>query len=339
MSIKAVNSPVALHRLDHRPRAFRRAGLGRHDHLRRASTTWCRGCGTAKRLYSLQLVNWHFWLATLGIVLYISAMWVSGIMQGLMWREYDAQRLPRVLLRRDRRGHASLLRDPRARAACCSSPGALIMAYNIWMTIAAAKPQRAPMPARRAAAVAGRIRRSDTCHVWTSTQVIEKQRDPAAASASSSWSSIGGIVEIAPLFYLENTIEKVEGMRPYTPLELAGRNIYIREGCYICHSQMIRPFRDEVERYGHYSPRGREHVRPPVPVGLEAHRAGPRARRRHAIPTTGTCEHLIDPRARGAGIDHAGLRLPGADRRSTPATSRAHLKAQQPRRRALHRRA
>ncbi len=65
--------------------------------------------------------------------------------------------------------------------------------------------------------------------------------------------SIGGIVEIAPLFYLQNTIEKVEGMRPYTPLELTGRDIYIREGCYVCHSQMIRPMRDEVERYGHYS--------------------------------------------------------------------------------------
>ncbi|PVA06276.1 cytochrome-c oxidase, cbb3-type subunit II [Thalassorhabdomicrobium marinisediminis] len=65
--------------------------------------------------------------------------------------------------------------------------------------------------------------------------------------------SIGGIVEIAPLFYLENTIEEVEGMRPYSPLELTGREIYVREGCYTCHSQMIRPMRDEVERYGHYS--------------------------------------------------------------------------------------
>ncbi len=65
--------------------------------------------------------------------------------------------------------------------------------------------------------------------------------------------SIGGIVEIAPLFYLENTIEKVQGMRPYTPLEQEGRDIYVREGCYLCHSQMIRPLRDEVERYGHYS--------------------------------------------------------------------------------------
>ena len=64
---------------------------------------------------------------------------------------------------------------------------------------------------------------------------------------------IGGLVQIVPLFYLQNTIETVQGMRPYTPLELAGRDIYIREGCYVCHSQMIRPMRDEVERYGHYS--------------------------------------------------------------------------------------
>jgi len=65
--------------------------------------------------------------------------------------------------------------------------------------------------------------------------------------------TIGGLVQIVPLFYLDNTIEKVEGVRPYSPLELAGRDIYIREGCYVCHSQMIRPMRDEVERYGHYS--------------------------------------------------------------------------------------
>ncbi|NEW89644.1 MULTISPECIES: cytochrome-c oxidase, cbb3-type subunit II [Rhodopseudomonas] len=65
--------------------------------------------------------------------------------------------------------------------------------------------------------------------------------------------AIGGLVEITPLFYLKSTIEKVDGVRPYTPLELAGRNVYIREGCYLCHSQMIRPLRDEIERYGHYS--------------------------------------------------------------------------------------
>lgn len=73
------------------------------------------------------------------------------------------------------------------------------------------------------------------------------------AVASLITVAIGGLVEIAPLFWIDNTIEEVEGVRPYTPLELAGRDIYIREGCYVCHSQMIRPFRDEVERYGHYS--------------------------------------------------------------------------------------
>lgn len=65
--------------------------------------------------------------------------------------------------------------------------------------------------------------------------------------------SIGGLVQIVPLYFIDSTIEKVDGMRPYSPLELAGRNIYVREGCYLCHSQQIRPFRDEVERYGHYS--------------------------------------------------------------------------------------
>ncbi|MFP4237879.1 cytochrome-c oxidase, cbb3-type subunit II [Rhodosalinus sp.] len=65
--------------------------------------------------------------------------------------------------------------------------------------------------------------------------------------------TVGGLVQIVPLFYLENTIEEVDGMRPYSPLELTGRDIYVREGCYVCHSQMIRPMRDEVERYGHYS--------------------------------------------------------------------------------------
>ena len=65
--------------------------------------------------------------------------------------------------------------------------------------------------------------------------------------------SIGGLVEIVPLFFINKTIEKVEGVRPYTPLELRGRDIYVREGCYVCHSQMVRPFRDELERYGHFS--------------------------------------------------------------------------------------
>ena len=108
--------------------------------------------------------------------------------------------------------------------------------------------------------------------------------------------AIGGIVEIAPLFWIDNTIEKVEGMRPYTPLELAGRNIYIREGCYNCHSQMIRPFRDEVERYGHYSLAAESMYDHPFQWGSK--RTGPDlARVGKRYSDEWHVQHLIDPRS------------------------------------------
>ncbi|MGE0664945.1 MAG: cytochrome-c oxidase, cbb3-type subunit II [Sphingomonadales bacterium] len=108
--------------------------------------------------------------------------------------------------------------------------------------------------------------------------------------------SIGGIVEIAPLFYLQNTIEKVEGMRPYTPLELAGRGVYVREGCYTCHSQMVRPFRDEVERYGHYSLAAESMYDHPFQWGSK--RTGPDlARVGGKYSDEWHVQHLIDPRS------------------------------------------
>jgi cytochrome c oxidase cbb3-type subunit 2 len=108
--------------------------------------------------------------------------------------------------------------------------------------------------------------------------------------------TIGGIVEIAPLFYLENTIEKVEGMRPYSPLELAGRDIYVREGCYVCHSQMIRPFRDEVERYGHYSLAAESMYDHPFQWGSK--RTGPDlARVGDRYSNEWHVQHLIEPRS------------------------------------------
>ena len=107
---------------------------------------------------------------------------------------------------------------------------------------------------------------------------------------------IGGLVQITPLFYLENTIEKVDGMRPYTPLELMGRNIYVREGCYVCHSQMIRPFRDEVERYGHYSLAAESMYDHPFQWGSK--RTGPDlARVGGRYSDEWQREHLADPRS------------------------------------------
>ncbi|MCS0503058.1 cytochrome-c oxidase, cbb3-type subunit II [Ancylobacter mangrovi] len=108
--------------------------------------------------------------------------------------------------------------------------------------------------------------------------------------------AIGGLVEIVPLFYLKSTIEKVSGVRPWTPLELAGRNIYVREGCYNCHSQMIRPLRDEVERYGHYSLAAESMYDHPFQWGSK--RTGPDlARVGNKYSDEWQRQHLADPRS------------------------------------------
>jgi cytochrome c oxidase cbb3-type subunit 2 len=108
--------------------------------------------------------------------------------------------------------------------------------------------------------------------------------------------AIGGLVEIVPLFTIGETIEKVEGVRPYSPLELVGRNVYIREGCYLCHSQQIRPFRDEVERYGHYSLAAESMYDHPFQWGSK--RTGPDlARVGGKYSNDWHVAHLIDPRS------------------------------------------
>src|SRR5271166_3968916 len=108
--------------------------------------------------------------------------------------------------------------------------------------------------------------------------------------------AIGGLVEVVPLFYLKSTIETADGMRPYTPLELAGRNIYVSEGCYLCHSQMIRALRDEVERYGHYSLAAESMYDHPFQWGSK--RNGPDLARVGGKYTDAWhVAHLIDPRS------------------------------------------
>ena len=199
------------------------------------------------------LVDWHFWVSTVGIVLYITSMWVAGIMQGLMWRAYNALGFLDLLCR-DRRGHAALLPDPGV-GGVLFLIGALIMAYNIAMTILGREAEEAEHRLTPALAPAGVTHLRQDQAPWPPPARLEKARavreelDPLVIGILIVV-AIGGLIEIVPLFYLKSTIEKVEGMRPYTPLELAGRNIYVREGCYLCHSQMVRPMRDEVERYG-----------------------------------------------------------------------------------------
>ena len=130
---------------------------------------------------------------------------------------------------------------------------------------------------------------------WSRHQIFEKNSIVLVAGILVVI-AIGGLVEITPLFYLKSTIEKVDGVRPYTPLELAGRNVYVREGCYLCHSQMIRPLRDEVERYGHYSLAAESMYDHPFQWGSK--RTGPDlARVGGKYSDDWQRLHLIDPRA------------------------------------------
>ena len=200
-----------------------------------------------ERLYSLKLVNWHFWISTIGIVLYISAMWVSGILQGLMWRAYTKLGfLEYSFIETVEAMHPFYM--IRALGGALFLAGALLMVWNLWRTVNP-RDGRPPAPIGRWRRPSEEERR---CRFGANTQFFEKNSILLVIGVLVVI-AIGGLVEITPLFYLKSTIEKVDGMRPYTPLELAGRNIYVREGCYNCHSQMIRPLRDEVERYGHYS--------------------------------------------------------------------------------------
>jgi cbb3-type cytochrome c oxidase subunit II len=132
-------------------------------------------------------------------------------------------------------------------------------------------------------------------------------------------------VEVAPLYYLKSTIETVQGMRPYTPLELAGRNIYVREGCYNCHSQMIRPFRAETERYGHYSVAGESVYDHPFPWGSK--RTGPDlARLAGRYSDVWHYKHLLDPRELTPGSNmpsYAHLSAARVDFDKTPDKLRA----------------
>ena len=197
-------------------------------------------------LYSLKLVNWHFWISTIGIVLYVSAMWVSGILQGLMWRAYT---------------NLGFLEYSFVETVEAMHPFYVIRALGgsvvpHWRAADGVESLENRQLgdfrcARRLEAGAGGIVGAHMSF-WSRHAIFEKNSIVLVIGILIVI-AIGGLVEIVPLFYLKSTIEKVDGVRPYTPLELAGRNIYVREGCYVCHSQMIRPLRDEVERYGHYS--------------------------------------------------------------------------------------
>ena len=200
-------------------------------------------------MYSATLVEVHFWLAIAGTLIYVFAMWNSGIIQGLMWRTYTEDGTLAYSF-----VDSLVAMYPyyiaRAFGGLLFLLGTIVGCYNIWMTVR--------VRAARGDARSGHARRPLLpCRENDGMpELFHRKLERSAIGfvlAIIAAASVGGIVEIAPLFTIDETVEDAPDMRLYTPLELAGRNIYIREGCYACHSQMIRTLRDEVERYGPYS--------------------------------------------------------------------------------------
>ncbi|GGC94460.1 bifunctional cbb3-type cytochrome C oxidase subunit I/II [Flavobacterium lutivivi] len=207
---------------------------------------------TKTTLFSQKLANFHFWIGTLGIVLYALPMYVAGFTQASMWKQFKAdggsleygnfletvtQIIPMYWMR--------------AIGGTLYLVGVLVMVYNVIKTVkqgSAVQDDAAEAPAL--AVISPNRLKGEKWHSWLERKPIQFTIYTTVAIL------IGGIIQILPTIFVKSNIPTIAAVKPYTPLELQGRDIYIREGCVSCHSQLIRPFRSEVERYGDYSRSG-----------------------------------------------------------------------------------
>ncbi len=246
------------------------------------------------QLYSRQLANIHFWLGTLGIIFYAVPLYWAGWTQALMWKEFTPegtlawgnfletvnQILPMYALR--------------AVGGTMFFVSTIVGVYNLYKTGAngrflANEAAEAPARERHPVAVAG-----EHWHRWIEVRPMQM------LLWSTIMIAIGGIVQIVPMVFVDSQVPKISSVKPYTPLELAGRDIYIREGCVGCHSQMIRPFRDETERYGEYSKSGEYIYDRPFLWGSK--RTGPDLWREGGrYPDSWHYNHMLDPATMSPG--------------------------------------
>jgi cytochrome c oxidase cbb3-type subunit I/II len=200
-------------------------------------------------LYSKKLANIHFWIGTLGIIFYAVPMYWAGFKQSLMWKEFtEAGQLKYQFLETVTQLHPFFAL--RAFGGTLFFIGSLIMVYNLFATVK--KGSLLADEAAEAPALEGTHHKHAGEH-WH--RPIERKPIPFLV-VTLIVILIGGIVEMVPTFMIKSNIPTISSVKPYTPLELQGRDIYLREGCYTCHSQMIRPFRSETARYGEYSKAG-----------------------------------------------------------------------------------
>ncbi len=206
---------------------------------------------TKTKLYSEKLANFHFWIGTLGIILYALPMYVAGFVQSLMWKQFNEDGTLVYGQFMDTVVEIMPMYAMRSVGGILYLAGVLVGVYNVIKTVkagSAVTDEEAEAPALPV--IASSRLRNEKVHAWLERKPVQFTILTVVAV------SIGGLIQIVPMLIVKSNIATITSVKPYTPLELEGRDLYIREGCNNCHSQMIRPFRSEVKRYGEYSKSG-----------------------------------------------------------------------------------
>ncbi len=245
------------------------------------------------KLYSTKLANVHFWVGTLGILFYAIPMYWSGFTQGLMWKQFNAEgslQYPNFL---ETVNAIIPMYAMRGLGGLLYLVGVFIMIYNLWKTVASGK-FTANEPAQAMSLPKNNVHEHDHWH-----RKLERKPVKLAVFALIAI-LIGTAVELIPTFLVKSNIPTISSVKPYTALELQGRDLYIREGCVGCHSQMIRPFRSETERYGEYAKAGEYVYDHPFLWGSK--RTGPDLLRLGGkYPDSWHYNHMLDPTSMSPG--------------------------------------
>jgi cytochrome c oxidase cbb3-type subunit I/II len=244
-------------------------------------------------LYSKKLAGSHFWIGTIGIILYAVPLYWAGFAQSMMWKQFTEEgQLKFSFL--ETVTHIIPMYITRSIGGTLYLIGAFIMVYNLYKTMKAGSfvaneaAEAAPLPKEI------KTHGKEHWHRWIEKRPIQMLVFSFVAVA------IGGVLEFVPAFLVKSNVPTISSVKPYTPLELHGRDIYVREGCYTCHSQMIRPFRDEVARYGEYSKAGEFVYDHPFQWGSK--RTGPDlAREGGKYPDSWHYNHMLDPTSMSPG--------------------------------------
>lgn len=245
-------------------------------------------------LFSEKLVKTHFWIATIGIAFYAIPMYMSGFTQGMMWKQFTAEGTLQYGNFLDTTLQVIPMHQMRAFGGTLYLIGAILMAYNLFKTMAQGSLlANEPAEAAPLSVVEEQIEGAHW-HRW-----IEK-RPIQLLVASLVMILVGSLVELVPTFMVKSNVPTIAAVQPYTALELEGRDIYIREGCVGCHSQLVRPFRSETERYGEFSKSGEFVYDHPFLWGSK--RTGPDLHREGGkYPNSWHYQHMRDPSAMSPG--------------------------------------